>query len=158
MCRIERADCGSLIVISSFSSRSCWHLRGVETIGSSISIGLKLTAGQTGLPNDRLESTAANLIMVGNGNRYSPLGFFFCITMWLRRRPAFFKIAQTSFPDRMRNLINRHLHLCDKDLVTEPLLDFFRRSGLEKKFQGFTQIIPRGFDGVPLACDIQFRA
>jgi len=139
MCRIERADCGSLIVISSFSSRSCWHLRGVETIGSSISIGLKLTAGQTGLPNDRLESTAANLIMVGNGNRYSPLGVFLlhydvatAATNFFET--CFFQNRADLLPGRTRNLINRHLHLCDKDLVTEPLLDFFRRSGLENKF------------------------
>jgi hypothetical protein len=47
-------------------------------------------------------------------------------------KPAFLKIAQTSMPDRMRNLTNRYLHLCDKNLLMEPLLDFFRRSGLEK--------------------------
>src|SRR5678815_1858435 len=83
--------------------------------------------------------------------------------MWLPRRrtsskPAFLKIAQTYLPDRRRNLTNRYLHLGDKNLVMEPLLDFFRRSGLEKKFEGFTQIIAGGFDRVPLACDVQFGA
>src|ERR687898_742222 len=82
--------------------------------------------------------------------------------MWLPRRrisskPAFLKTAQTSLPDRTRNLANVYLYLCNEHLVTKPFLDFFRGSRLEKKFQRLTQIIPRGFNGVTLACDIQFR-
>jgi hypothetical protein len=50
-------------------------------------------------------------------------------------KSAFLKIAQTSLPDRTRNLTNRYLHLGDKKLVMEALFDFFRRSGLEKKVQ-----------------------
>jgi len=58
-------------------------------------------------------------------------------TSW---KPAFLKIAQSSEPDRMRNLTNGYLHLCDENLFTETSLDFFRRRRLEKKFECLTQV------------------
>ena len=57
-----------------------------------------------------------------------PSESFFCITIWLPRlrtssKPDSFKIAQTSLPERTRNLANSYLDLRDEDLLAKPLLD-----------------------------------
>jgi hypothetical protein len=54
---------------------------------------------------------------------------FFYITTWLPRlrtssKPAFLKIAQTSLPDRTRNLAKRYLDLSDERFFSKPLLEF----------------------------------
>jgi hypothetical protein len=101
--------------------------------------------------------------MVGDGNGYSTLRDFLLHYNVATAATNFFKtrFSQNSadlFAGWTRNLTNRYLHLGDENLFMEALLDFFRRSGLEKKFKGFTQIIASGFDSVALACDVQFGA
>jgi hypothetical protein len=59
------------------------------------------------------------------------------MTTWLLRRrtstkPWHWRIAQTSRPEKTRNLPNGHLDLGHVDLPAEPPLDLLRGSGLEK--------------------------
>jgi hypothetical protein len=60
------------------------------------------------------------------------------MTMWLPRlrtskKPFFAKIAQTSFPERRRNLSNSDLQLRDINLSVEALLNVFGRGALKKQ-------------------------
>jgi hypothetical protein len=47
-------------------------------------------------------------------------------------KPWHWRIAQTSRPEKTRNLPNGHLDLGHVDLPAEPPLDLLRGSGLEK--------------------------
>jgi hypothetical protein len=67
-----------------------------------LSIRLKLTTREARLANDRVQSADANLIMVGNGNGDSTLRNFLLHYDVATSTTNFFKIAQTSLPDRTR--------------------------------------------------------
>ncbi len=101
-------------------------------------IELKLAARHAGLANDRLQSTDPNLVMVRNGNCYSsvrnsllhydvataPTNFF--KTRSFRNRADFLP-GQNAQPSQPLPLLS------NKDLIAQPLLDFFRRGRFKKK-------------------------
>ena len=73
----------------------------------------------------------------GTGTVVVPSADLRCMMMWLLRlrtsvKPCFLRIAQTSWPERMRSLAIRHLDPSDVDLPAQPLFDFLRGCGLEE--------------------------
>ena len=71
-------------------------------------------------------------------------------------KPCFSKIAQTSLPEKTRNLANRHLQLSYVNFSRQPLLHFFRRCAFKKQLQSFAQILTSAFNAVSLTGDVQF--
>ena len=67
-------------------------------------------------------------------------------------------MAQTSRPDKTRNLPNLDLKPGDENLGVSTALNLRAVGSLKKQLDCFLQISPGFFDGIPLACDIYLGA
>jgi hypothetical protein len=67
-------------------------------------------------------------------------------------------MAQTSRPDRTRNLPNLNLKPGYKNLGVLAALDLRAVGGLKEQLDRFLQIFPGSLDRIALACDINFGA
>ncbi len=86
----------------------------------------------------------------------------FCIIRWLPRWRANSKsccsrIRQTSKPDSIRSLPNRHRDLGYEYLAVKSPGNFGRRCGLKEERKRLDQIGARLFNRCPLAGDVQLR-
>ena len=91
----------------------------------------EFTSRHAGLADDRLQGADTHFTMIRHWNCNRSQGNFFLHDHVLPRlrtssKPDFLKMAQTSLPERMRNLANRDLDLGHEDFTSEPLLDFIR--------------------------------
>ena len=111
-----------------------------------------------------------DFIGVRQGNAFPLFGAVRCVLVVrlplfrpLRRQPppprrCFARLLHISRPDSGRSLPNRDLQMRIKNFALEAPPDFGNVCRFEEQLQGFGQIAPRFFDGVALACDVQFGA
>jgi hypothetical protein len=67
-------------------------------------------------------------------------------------------MAQTSRPDKTRNLPNLDLKPGYKNLGVLAALDLRSVGGFKEQLYRFLQILPGSLDGIALTCDINFGA
>ena len=67
-------------------------------------------------------------------------------------------MAQTSWPERTRNLPKGHLDLSDVDLTRETLSYLLGRGTFEEQIDRLREVLSRGFDGIALAGDVELGA
>ncbi len=58
----------------------------------------------------------------------------------------------------MRSLPNGDLHLCDKELCVQALLNFGGSRSLKEEFECFAEVALGLLDGIALACNVEFGA
>jgi hypothetical protein len=67
-------------------------------------------------------------------------------------------MLQACHPDTTRSLPNHNLKPSHKYYREKAPINYTRVGSFKKQFHSFLEVPPRGFDGVTLAGDIQFRA
>lgn len=130
---------------------------------SQHSLRFKLGSGYAGLPNNGLEGTDSDFVMLRYGYSCRALCQFLLHHEWLPRlrtstKPCLARIAHTSRPERTRSLPNGNLDLCHENLAVEPSLRLLSRSCFEEQFQRFFEIRTCFLNGAALAGDVNFRA